>query len=87
MSFLITFLSILFEILNIAIIARVLTSWMNIRPDHPIVEFLYQITEPILGPLRNLIPPIGMMDISPIVAIILLEIIRNILVSLLRGLA
>ena len=87
MSFLITFLSILFEILNIAIIARVLTSWMNIRPDHPIVEFLYQITEPILGPLRNLIPPIGMMDISPIVAIILLEIVRNILVSLLRGLA
>lgn len=83
----ITFISILFEILNLAIIARVLISWVNLRPDHPIVEFLYSVTEPILGPIRRFMPQIGMFDLSPIVAIILLELIRSLLISLLAGLS
>jgi len=82
-----TFVSILFEILNIAIIARVLISWVNLPPDHPIVEFLFSVTEPILGPIRRILPQIGMFDLSPIVAIILIELARSLLISLLAGLA
>ena len=82
----VTFISILFEILNLAIIARVLISWVNLAPDHPIVEFLYSVTEPILGPIRRIMPRTGMFDLSPIVAIILLELVRTLLISLLRNL-
>jgi len=86
-SVLITFLRILFEILSIAIIGRVLVSWVNLRPDHPIVIFLHQITEPILGPLRSVIPPMGMIDITPIVALILLRVISALLIPMLSSMA
>lgn len=85
MGFLITFLDLLFTILSFAIIARALLSWVPIDPYNPIVQFLYQITEPILAPLRRIIPPIGgMMDITPIVALILLQILQTIIVSTFR---
>ena len=72
---------ILFTLLELAILARVLLSWFRVDPYHPAVAFLYQITEPILKPLRNVIPPLGMMDISPIVALILIGIIRAIILG------
>ncbi len=84
--FLINFFDLLFTLLTFAIIARALVSWIAIDPYHPIVVFLNQITEPILAPLRRFIPPIGMMDITPIVAIFLLQIlsllVHNVLISL-----
>jgi len=84
-TFLIRFISILFELLNLAIIARVFLSWFNVRPDHPVVSFLHQITEPILSPIRRVVPLIGMLDISPIIAIILLELLRNLLISVIAS--
>ena len=74
-------IDILFTLLELAILARVLLSWFRVDPYHPAVAFLYQITEPILKPLRNVIPPLGMMDISPIVALILIGIIRAIILG------
>lgn len=79
---LIRFISILFQLINAAIIIRVLLSWFNIRPDHPVLIFLDQITEPILGPIRRIVPTIGMLDISPIIAIVLLELVRTLLVNI-----
>lgn len=84
--FMINFFDLLFTLLTFAIIARALLSWIPIDPYHPVAVFLNQITEPILAPLRRYIPSIGMMDITPIVAIILLQIlnalVRNVLLSL-----
>jgi len=76
---------ILFTLFELAILARVLLSWFRVNPYHPAVAFLYQITEPILRPLRNVIPPLGMMDISPIVALILMDIIRQIIRAVILG--
>ncbi len=76
---------LLFDILSLAILARVLLSWVRVDPYHPAVRLLYQITEPILAPLRNLIPPLGMFDISPIVALILLQFIEQLLLSIIFG--
>ncbi len=73
------FFDLLFTVLSFAIIARALISWLPIDPYHPIVQFLYQITEPILIPLRRVIPPLGMMDITPIVALILIQILQTII--------
>jgi YggT family protein len=78
-------IDILFTLFELAILARVLLSWFRVNPYHPAVAFLYQITEPILKPLRNVIPPLGMLDISPIVALILLDIIRQIIRAIILG--
>ena len=80
-----TFINILFTLFELAILVRVLLSWFRVAPYHPVVAFLYQITEPILRPLRNVIPPLGMIDISPIVALILMDIIRQIIRAILLG--
>lgn len=84
--------SLVFQIYEFMILIRVLLSWVNVNPhgralDHPLVDLLYRITDPVLEPLRRLIPPIGgVMDISPIVAMILLEILRQVITRLLLGL-
>ena len=54
-------------------------SWIQPDPRNPIVIFLHDITEPILAPLRRIIPRIGMIDLSPMVAIILLNIIGQVI--------
>jgi YggT family protein len=78
------FAYILVNILNFAIIIRALMSWFNPSPENPIVRFVIEITEPILAPLRRIVPRIGMIDITPIVAILLMNAILQVLGSTLR---
>ena len=78
--------NLVFDVLTLAIIARAFISWFNVSPYHPVVRLLYQITEPILAPLRRYIPPVGMMDITPIVALILLQVIQRVILTLLFSL-
>ncbi len=86
MDFIITFINFLFTALTFAIIARALISWVPVDPYNPAIRILDQITEPILAPLRRIIPPIGgAMDISPIVAIVLIQIIQSIVVGALTS--
>jgi YggT family protein len=85
MDLLAYFVEVFFTLLSLAILARVLLSWVRVSPYHPAVEFLYRITEPILAPLRRIIPPVGMVDISPIIAMLLLQIIQQVLVAIIRG--
>ncbi len=86
MGLVITFLNFVFTLLSFAIIARALISWVPIDPYNPAVRILDQITEPIIGPLRRVIPPIGgAIDITPIVALILIQIVQNIVISALSN--
>ncbi len=66
------FASILITLLQIAIIARAAVSWFPVDPRGPLVRILTEITEPILGPLRRVVPRLGMVDITPMVAILVL---------------
>ena len=61
------------------IIARALISWVSPDPRNPIVRFLVLATEPLLRPLRRLVPPerLGGLDLSPLLAIVLLEVVRR----------
>ena len=77
--FFLFFVSTLIYILNFAIIIRALMSWFNPSAENPIVRFVIEITEPVLAPLRRIVPRIGMMDITPIVAILLLNAILTVL--------
>jgi YggT family protein len=69
------------------ILIRVLVSWVNPDPFNPIVQFLVRTTDPILEPIRRRIPPLGFLDISPIVALVLLEALRLFLVRTLLDLS
>lgn len=78
------FVYIMVNILTYAIIIRALMSWFNPSPENPIVRFIVEITDPILVPLSRVVPRIGMIDITPIVAIVLLNAIQWMLESSLR---
>jgi YggT family protein len=75
------FLWLLCEVLTVAIFARAIISWFPVNPGNRLVVSLYQITEPILEPLRRIIPRIGMFDITPMVAIILLQVAAGLLAT------
>lgn len=86
MGFLISFFDLFFTVLSFAIIARALVSWLPIDRYHPIIQLLDQVTEPILAPLRRFVPPIGgMMDITPIVALIIIQILQALVHSALAS--
>jgi len=57
------------------ILIRALLSWVNPDPFNPIVQFLERVTEPVLAPIRRIIPPMGM-DFSPLIAALLIYFIK-----------
>ena len=77
MSIVFAFVFLLTQVLAIAIIVRALLSWFPMG-QNPFIILLDQITEPVLAPLRRVVPRLGMFDITPIVAIVLLQLIGNI---------
>ncbi|MBM3948141.1 MAG: YggT family protein [SAR202 cluster bacterium] len=85
MNFFANFLNILTWVLIIAIFARSLLSWVVRDPANPFMGFLISITEPILAPLRRILPTFGMIDLSPTVALVILFIIQQFVVRALRG--
>lgn len=78
-NFLYTFINLLFNVLLFAILGRVLISWIDPMGNMRITQILHEITEPILGPIRNVLPRIGMFDLSPIVAILLIQLLQNLI--------
>lgn len=86
MSGIFELLATIIQLYTLVLLARILMSWIpNLDRYNPIVQFLYQITEPVLEPARRLIPSIGMIDISPIVVFIVLGILQDALLSIARG--
>ena len=70
------------------IIARALLSWVNPDPFNPIVRFLYRATEPVLRPIRRRLPTYQMgLDLSPLVVILVIEIIDRYIVPQIAALA
>ena len=75
MTFFFRFLELLCEVLTLVILIRVILSWISPGQTNMLTRFLYQVTEPILAPLRRIIPRIGVLDLTPLVAVILLQVI------------
>lgn len=78
-------INIAFTLYEFAIIARALLPWFRVNPYHPAMQFLIQITEPLLAPIRRSVPPIGGLDFSPMVALLIIwfveQLIRRLLLS------
>jgi YggT family protein len=78
---LITLISYLFNALTILLVARALLSWFDPGMRSSVGKILVDITEPLLGPIRRMIPSAGGLDFSPIIAIILLQFVERIVLQ------
>jgi len=83
MSFLIPIIDLLYWVFWILILVRVVLSFVQISPYHPLVQMVYQLTEPILEPIRNIMPRTGMIDFSPLIALLLLGLLRRLIYMIL----
>ena len=59
------------------ILARVLMSWFSPDPYHPVVRAIYGLTEPVLAPVRRILPPMGGFDLSPVVVFLVLMYLQR----------
>ncbi|MFQ5644041.1 MAG: YggT family protein [Thiogranum sp.] len=80
-------LGLMLNVFLFAIFIQVIISWVNPGTYNPIVSLLYSITEPVLRPCRRLIPPISGMDLSPLVALIAIQLAKMLLLPPLFQLA
>jgi len=77
------FISLLFEILRMVLLIRIVLSWLPHNRYHPLINIVYQITEPLLEPFRNMINPIAGIDLSPIIVFFLINIVKGYLLNFL----
>jgi len=76
----------LLQLYSIILLGRILLSWIpNLDRSNQIVQLLYQLTEPVLEPVRRTIPPLGMMDLSPIIVFIGLRILQSVVMGMAAG--
>ena len=81
-------LQLVLEVYFWIIIARAILSWVSPDPFNPVVRFLYRVTEPVLRPIRDRLPTVGMgLDLSPVVVLLALKVAEWVVVDNLRDLA
>lgn len=73
------------DILILAIIARAVISWFRPDPSNIFVQLIEKVTDPVMRPIERVIPPVGGMDFSPLIAVFIIHLIQGILPSLLLG--
>ena len=75
-----------FGLYTLAIFVRIVMSWFGTSYANPLMRFLVRLTEPLLGPLRRMLPTVGMFDVSPIVAFLIVWICQTaVAATLLNG--
>ena len=78
MIFFLKFVDILTNVLMVAILVRAVLSWFRVSRENPFVTVVFQVTEPVLAPLRRIVPTFGAIDLTPLVAIFLLQMINSV---------
>ena len=87
MAELVTLVNAVYQALNILIVIQVVLSWMpGLGGSLPALRVIRRLTSPILDPIRRLMPPIGGLDLSPVVALMALALVRTLLVDALLAL-
>ncbi|OAT81779.1 YggT family protein [Desulfotomaculum copahuensis] len=79
-------INIIFQVYVWLIFIRIILSFIRHNPYHPLIRFIYETTEPLLGFIRRFVPPVGALDFSPLVAFFALEVLRQLLINLARAL-
>ncbi|MDH7498422.1 MAG: YggT family protein [Syntrophomonadaceae bacterium] len=73
--------NVAFEVLTWLVIARVILSWVRHDPRQTLIKFIYDVTEPIMAPFRRLVPSVGGIDFSPLLVILVIEMVRKLVVE------
>jgi len=73
------FLGQLIDVYTVIVFIAVVASWFQLSPANPVARVTRNLTEPVLAPIRKLIPPVGGLDFSPLVLLILLRFVRGML--------
>lgn len=74
-----------FRVLVWLVIARCILSFIRHNPYHPLIKFVYDVTEPIMAPFRRLVPGMGGIDFSPVIVIMVIELVRKLVVDIVRS--
>jgi YggT family protein len=69
----------LLDLYAIVVLVAVVTSWLRLSPDHPVVRITSALTEPVLEPIRRVLPSFGGLDLSPMVLLIGVQLVRRLL--------
>jgi len=87
MFLLITLVSDAVRLLTLLILVRAVLSWIpGVDYGHPAIRLVMRITDPVLDPIRRVLPPMGGLDLSPLVALLLVQFAGRLLVQLLVSL-
>ena len=81
MVWIFSFINWIIQLITLLVIMQVILSYF-MSPFHPVRQFIDRIVEPMLRPIRRLLPQTGMIDFSPLVLIILLQVINGVLRSI-----
>jgi YggT family protein len=80
MSAIISIVTILLWLFELVLLARVLLSWLpNVDRSNTIIQFIFDMTEPILRPIREILPQTGTIDFSPIIVFIIIQLFMRVL--------
>jgi YggT family protein len=84
-TYFVAVIQLVVTLVSLLLIANALISFAPLEPWHPVRRTLNQLSEPILRPFRNILPPTGAIDFSPMLALIVIQILGQILIALVRA--
>jgi YggT family protein len=80
-------LELLFNVYFYAILGVAILSWVSPAPRHPLIALVHSLTEPVLSQIHRILPPMGGMDLSPVVALIALQFLKMLMLKPVQELA
>ena len=69
----------LIDLYSLIVLGSVIISWVQLPPTHPVATFLGMMTQPLLAPIRRVLPPMGGVDFSPFVLLLGLQVLKELL--------
>jgi YggT family protein len=69
----------LLDLYSLVLFASIILSWVNLSPDSPIVKVVHQLTEPVLAPVRRVLPAAGGFDLSPLLVLLAIRLLQRLL--------
>jgi YggT family protein len=72
----------LLDLYSFVVFVSVALSWLRLSPANPVVRITSALTEPVLAPLRRVIPPLGGFDITPVVLLLVIQLVKKLILSI-----
>jgi len=83
-TWIIGILNFLFQVYDLMLLVRILLEWVQVSYSHPVMRFLWDATEPLLGPIRRRLPLLAGLDFSPLAAVLLLSVVQMFLTAVIQ---